>query len=92
MLAGLLNSCRYQKVIADITRRMGHGMAEFSQRRIVTIENCDLYCHYVAGLVGIGLSELFAASGLEGKSIGRAEYDWRLTRVYLQRFELSSKV
>ena len=55
---------------------MGHGMAEFSQRRIVTIENCDLYCHYVAGLVGIGLSELFAASGLEGKNIGRAEYDW----------------
>ena len=55
---------------------MGHGMAEFSQRRVVTKEDYDLYGHYVAGLVGVGLSELFAASGLEGKNIGRAEYDW----------------
>jgi farnesyl-diphosphate farnesyltransferase len=28
------------------------------------------YCHYVAGLVGIGLSRLFAASGLEEKEVG----------------------
>jgi len=55
----------YQKVIADITKRMGHGMAEFIEREVVTLEDWDLYCHYVAGLVGIGLSNLFAASGLE---------------------------
>lgn len=30
-----------------------------------TIEDLDLYCHYVAGLVGEGLSRLFAASGKE---------------------------
>ena len=29
------------------------------------------YCHYVAGLVGIGLSRLFTASGLEGEEVGR---------------------
>ena len=29
------------------------------------------YCHYVAGLVGIGLSRLFSASGLEGEEVGR---------------------
>lgn len=29
------------------------------------------YCHYVAGLVGIGLTQLFAASGLEDPSIER---------------------
>ncbi len=29
----------------------------------------DLYCHYVAGLVGIGLSQLFAHSRLEGTNL-----------------------
>lgn len=28
------------------------------------------YCHYVAGLVGIGLSRLFVASGLERAEVG----------------------
>jgi farnesyl-diphosphate farnesyltransferase len=46
---------------------MGHGMAEFCTRRVESKEDYDLYCHYVAGLVGIGLSELFSVSGLEGK-------------------------
>lgn len=32
----------------------------------MTQADYDLYCHYVAGLVGIGLSSLFAGSGLEG--------------------------
>ena len=30
------------------------------------VEEYDLYCHYVAGLVGQGLSGLFSASGKEG--------------------------
>lgn len=29
------------------------------------MEDYDEYCHYVAGLVGLGLSRLFHASGLE---------------------------
>jgi farnesyl-diphosphate farnesyltransferase len=29
---------------------------------VVTKADYDLYCHYVAGLVGIGLSNLFAGS------------------------------
>lgn len=48
-----------QKVIADITRRMGAGMAEFIVKDVKTVKEYDLYCHYVAGLVGIGLSQLF---------------------------------
>jgi len=40
-------------------------MAEFIEREVITLEDWDLYCHYVAGLVGVGLSNLFAASGLE---------------------------
>lgn len=27
--------------------------------QVVTVEEYDLYCHYVAGVVGIGLSQLF---------------------------------
>lgn len=29
------------------------------------------YCHYVAGLVGIGLSQLFSASQLEDPEVGK---------------------
>ena len=46
------------QVIADITRRMGAGMAEFIEKEVETVEDFDTYCHYVAGLVGIGLSKV----------------------------------
>lgn len=59
----------HQKVIIDICRQMADGMAEFSEKEVVTINDFDLYCHYVAGLVGIGLSELFAHSGLESSEL-----------------------
>ncbi|KAG8794016.1 bifunctional farnesyl-diphosphate farnesyltransferase/squalene synthase [Ceratobasidium sp. 428] len=35
-----------------------------------SITKYDLYCHYVAGLVGEGLSRLFAASGKEVPWLG----------------------
>jgi len=59
---------KYQEVIQDIAKRMGKGMSEFIQRELITMQDWDLYCHYVAGLVGIGLSNLFGASGLEDPS------------------------
>jgi farnesyl-diphosphate farnesyltransferase len=61
---------RYRAVIKDITMRMGAGMAEFVRvGSMETVAQYDLYCHYVAGLVGYGLSDIFAASGLEDRSI-----------------------
>ena len=45
-------------MIADITRRMGAGMAEFIEKEVDTVGDFDTYCHYVAGLVGIGLSKV----------------------------------
>lgn len=64
---------KYQQVVEDICRRMGNGMADFIVKEVVSIQDYDLYCHYVAGLVGIGLSQLFASSGLEDKSFADAE-------------------
>jgi farnesyl-diphosphate farnesyltransferase len=57
----------YREVIADITRRMGAGMAKFIEKEVMTMEDFDEYCHYVAGLVGIGLSNLWGASKMESK-------------------------
>ncbi|CDR47668.1 CYFA0S36e00188g1_1 [Cyberlindnera fabianii] len=54
----------YQDVIRDITKQMGNGMADyiensdFNQNGLQTIGDYDLYCHYVAGLVGDGLTRL----------------------------------
>ncbi|KAI0041831.1 farnesyl-diphosphate farnesyltransferase [Auriscalpium vulgare] len=63
-------------VIVDIARKMGTGMADFAHNAaskgvlsLDTIADYDLYCHYVAGLVGEGLSRLFAATGKEAASI-----------------------
>ncbi len=44
-------------MIADITRRMGAGMAEFIEKEVESVADYELYCHYVAGLVGVGLSQ-----------------------------------
>ena len=58
-----------QVVIADITHRMGCGMADFVEKDLgqgtVSVEDYNLYCHYVAGLVGEGLSRLFHCTGYE---------------------------
>ena len=70
----LLNSdqIRYRDVIIEICEKMATGMADFSHKAATSgeiylekVEDWDLYCHYVAGLVGEGLSRLLAASGKE---------------------------
>ncbi|KAJ7197739.1 isoprenoid synthase domain-containing protein [Mycena pura] len=59
-------------VIVRICSKMEVGMADYVARaagketaRLDSIAEYDLYCHYVAGLVGEGLSALFSASGKE---------------------------
>jgi farnesyl-diphosphate farnesyltransferase len=60
----------YRDIIKDITKRMGDGMADYinnaenNTHRVDTIEDYELYCHYVAGLVGEGATRLFVESGL----------------------------
>jgi farnesyl-diphosphate farnesyltransferase len=65
----------YQDVISDICKRMGDGMAYFLDHNVDTIEDWELYCHYVAGLVGYGLSSLFGASGIESSRYGSKELE-----------------
>lgn len=60
---------KYQAPIKDICMRMGHGMADYQEKKVSSLESYDLYCHYVAGLVGWGLSDLFSASGLEDPTL-----------------------
>lgn len=54
----------FRKIIKKITQEMGRGMAQFIQLekdssiKIQTIKEYDLYCFYVAGLVGEGLTRL----------------------------------
>jgi farnesyl-diphosphate farnesyltransferase len=64
---------RYKDVIIDICHKMETGMADFAHKAatsgstyLETVEEYDLYCHYVAGLVGEGLSRLFSKSKKEG--------------------------
>lgn len=61
----------FQSVISDICRKMGSGMTVFLDGHVNTLEEWNEYCHYVAGLVGIGLSQLFAASNLEEADVGK---------------------
>jgi farnesyl-diphosphate farnesyltransferase len=68
-------SAASQAVISDITQRMAAGMAEFVDKDLgqgtQDVEQYNRYCHFVAGLVGEGLSRLFAVSGLEDESLGK---------------------
>ncbi|KAK3346191.1 isoprenoid synthase domain-containing protein [Lasiosphaeria hispida] len=60
----------YYEVIKDITIKMGNGMADYALKAengdlgVETIKDYELYCHYVAGLVGEGLTQLFVESKL----------------------------
>lgn len=60
----------YQAIIRDITDKMGNGMADFAQKATLgdasvdTVKEYDLYCWYVAGVVGEGVTRLFVEAGL----------------------------
>lgn len=60
----------YQDVIADITDKMGNGMADYAAKDISgnfdgvdTIADYDLYCHHVAGIVGEGITRMADIAG-----------------------------
>jgi farnesyl-diphosphate farnesyltransferase len=69
----------YRKVIQDCCQKMGNGMAYYAKEAekpdslyaVDTLADLDLYCHYVAGIIGEGVSRLWSASGKEAADLGQ---------------------
>lgn len=65
----------YYDVIKDITVKMGNGMADYAlngnlnEYGVMTTKDYELYCHYVAGLVGDGLTRLFVLAKLANPAL-----------------------
>ena len=43
---------------------MGAGMAKYIQQDVESTADYDEYCHFVAGLVGVGLSQVSLCQSL----------------------------
>ncbi|KTW27422.1 farnesyl-diphosphate farnesyltransferase [Pneumocystis carinii B80] len=75
----LLLSKENQDIIRSITYEMGNGMADFIKNAhfktqgIQSIRDYNLYCYYVAGLVGEGLNRLFVINKIEHDLEGLTE-------------------
>lgn len=65
----------YYAIVRDITVKMGNGMADYAlnadlnEYGVLTVKDYELYCHYVAGLVGEGLTSLFVESKLANPAL-----------------------
>ena len=81
----------YRSIIKDITHAMGNGMAdyclnaEFNEVGVDTIRSYDLYCHYVAGLVGEGLTRLFVESGFGNPALSERPHLSEPMGLFLQK-------
>lgn len=66
---------QYQDIVKEITYKMGNGMADyildenFNTNGVESIKDYDLYCHYVAGLVGEGLTRLMVLAKFSDSSL-----------------------
>lgn len=79
----------HRVVIRDITRRMGKGMADHIEDvSCESVADYDLYCHYVAGLVGLGLSDIFVLSGLEHPSVSEKTHLANSMGLFLQKINI----
>ncbi|TDL26506.1 farnesyl-diphosphate farnesyltransferase [Rickenella mellea] len=82
-------------IIIDITQHMAVGMADYAhlahksgKMGLETMEDFDLYCHYVAGLVGEGLSRIFAESGKEAEWLGEQTALSSAMGIFLQKVNI----
>ncbi len=81
----------YRTIIKDITQKMGSGMADYATNAehnsvgVNTVEDYDLYCHYVAGLVGEGLTRLFVESGLANPALLKRPHLQESMGLFLQK-------
>lgn len=72
---------QYQDIVKDITYKMGNGMADyilddnFNTNGVETVKDYDLYCHYVAGLVGEGLTKLMVLAKFSDNSLVQDNFE-----------------
>jgi farnesyl-diphosphate farnesyltransferase len=76
---------KYQNIIQDVTKEMGFGMAKYLETKVITIADWEEYCHYVAGVVGEGLSRIFSASQLEDPKLAEVTDLSNAMGMYLQK-------
>jgi len=78
-----------REVIDDINKRMGAGMARFVALDLgqgtTSTEEYNLYCHFVAGLVGEGLSRLFVATNYENPMVASDLHTSNCMGLFLQK-------
>ncbi|ODQ80706.1 hypothetical protein BABINDRAFT_7407 [Babjeviella inositovora NRRL Y-12698] len=84
----------YQDIIKDITHRMGNGMADyimdenFNTNGVATKKDYDLYCHYVAGLVGEGLTKMIVVAQFGDESLADKMYLADSMGLFLQKVNI----
>jgi hypothetical protein len=61
----LLRNCINRIIFAQCVERSSAPLIFLLILQVETVDDYDEYCHYVAGLVGLGLSKLFHAADLE---------------------------
>lgn len=82
-------STDYQQIIRNVTYEMSRGMQFFIEKDVDTKKDYDLYCHYVAGLVGQGLSDIFLASSLESNDLLRNKKVSNSMGLFLQKTNIT---
>lgn len=88
----------YKDIIRDITEKMGNGMAdyclnaEFNEVGVQTVDDYDLYCYYVAGLVGEGLTRMFVESGFGNPALLERPNLHRSMGLFLQKVNITRDV
>lgn len=81
----------YKDIIRDITDKMGNGMADYARKAesndasVETVEQYDLYCYYVAGLVGEGLTRLFIEAEFGNQALLKRERLHKSMGLFLQK-------
>ncbi|EGV66777.1 bifunctional farnesyl-diphosphate farnesyltransferase/squalene synthase [Yamadazyma tenuis] len=86
----------YQDIITDICKRMGDGMAkyildeQFNVSGVATLEDYDLYCYYVAGIVGEGLTKLFVEAQFGDEVLSENNYSKAISMgLFLQKTNIT---
>ena len=81
----------YKEIIRDICKKMGNGMADFvmdtgfNESGVSSIADYDLYCYYVAGCLGEGLTRMFVESKMGNPALLSRPHLHKSMGLFLQK-------